>query len=446
MRRLPGVLVGSAVLVAGLLTFGSPLAAQTLRLYHIDVEQADATLVVMPNAKTLLIDSGKNGHGQRVRDVMQQAGVTQIDAFVATHYHEDHFGGIDDLVDMGVRVLESYDRGDKDFLPASKKNQTTFKDYMRTVGEDAAPLRRGNMISLDPLVTITCLASGGVVIGEINPVPGAEENDLSVSLLISFGGFRAFFGGDTEAPTEAKMAARDLVLNVDLYKASHHGSHSSSSPAFMADLRPTVIVISNGNDANYHHPRQVTLNTYTGLPGPPTVLQTNKCLRGAPCGNVPDALIADPETTDQDGTIQITVEATTNSYTVRYGVNTVRTFQVKATVTPPATTTTGVVIESLLPNPVGDDEQLEEVTLRNKGASVVSLAGWTLRDRQGGTWTLTPVGSLAPNTSVTVRRNGMAMSLNNAGDEITLLDAGQTVRDSFTYSSAQEGVAIPTGH
>ena len=53
----------------------------------------------MPNGKTLLIDSGKNGHGPRIQAVMQQAGVTQIDAFVNSHYHEDHFGGIDDLVD-----------------------------------------------------------------------------------------------------------------------------------------------------------------------------------------------------------------------------------------------------------------------------------------------------------------------------------------------------------
>src|SRR5688500_2353905 len=54
------------------------------------------------------------------------AGVTKIDAFVTTHYHEDHFGGIDDLVLLAkVHVLESYDRGDKAFLPASKKAQET---------------------------------------------------------------------------------------------------------------------------------------------------------------------------------------------------------------------------------------------------------------------------------------------------------------------------------
>src|SRR5688572_15256874 len=161
-------MIRSLALAILLTLWAIPGFAQTLRIYQIDVEQADAALIVMPNGKTLLIDSGKNGHGQRIRNAMTQAGVTQIDAFVNSHYHEDHFGGIDDLVDAGVPVLESYDRGDKGpcCLPAAKRNQVTFKDYQRTVGEDAIKLRPGDTINLDPLVTITVIASGGLVIGE----------------------------------------------------------------------------------------------------------------------------------------------------------------------------------------------------------------------------------------------------------------------------------------
>ena len=430
----------TALIASCLLSFAFPASGQTLRIYNIDVEQADAALIVMPNGKTLLVDSGKNGEGGRVKAVMDKAGVTTIDAFVDSHYHEDHFGGIDDLVDMGVQVLESYDRGDKDFLPASKKAQKTFKDYMRTVGEDAITLHRGDTINLDPLVTVTCISSGGVVVGEANPVPGAEENDLSVSLLLTFDGFRAFFGGDIEQPTEAKIAAGDLVKDVDFYKADHHGSHTSSSQALMDDLHPSVIVVSNGNDATYKHPRQVTLNTYAALPGPPLVLQTNKCFRAAPCANVPDAFIADPQTADDDGTIVTTVDAATHSYTVAWS-NSTRTLQIKAQ---PVTPTASVVIESLLPNPVGEDEQLEEVTVKNKGSAAVSLAGWTLRDRSNLTWTLS--GSLAPGQSQTFKRSGQPMSLNNAGDEIRLFDAANVERDVFTYDSSTEGVRIATNH
>jgi len=201
-------------------------------------------------------------------------------------------------------------------------------------------------------------------------------------------------------------------------------------------------VISNGSHGTFKHPRKATLGTYAGLMPAPVVFQTNKCLEAAPCDNVPVAQIADPETVDEDGTILITVDATMSSYTVQYGTTT-RTFLVKAPEGPVATSPT-VVIASLLPNPVGDDEQLETVTLRNAGTTPVSLGGWMLRDHSGGTWKLN--GSLGAGQSHAFRRDGQSMSLNNAGDKIALIDAMSLERDRFAYSATSEGVEVPTGH
>src|SRR5687768_9882645 len=105
-----------SVLVLALAVFvlwAQLVQAQTLRIFHIDVESADAALLVMPNGKTLLIDSGGNGKGPRLKRAMDDAGVSQIDVFVNSHYHDDHFGGIDELVDAGTSVLEAFDRGEK---------------------------------------------------------------------------------------------------------------------------------------------------------------------------------------------------------------------------------------------------------------------------------------------------------------------------------------------
>ena len=57
-------------LALAVLALAAPSSAQTLRIYHIDVDQADSTLFVAPGGNTLLVDSGKNGHGQRIKDVM----------------------------------------------------------------------------------------------------------------------------------------------------------------------------------------------------------------------------------------------------------------------------------------------------------------------------------------------------------------------------------------
>lgn len=165
-------------------------------------------------------------------------------------------------------------------------------------------------------------------------------------------------------------------------------------------------------------------------------------LAGGPLGggNVPDAFIADPQTTDDDGTILLTVNGATNTYTVSYGTTT-QSFTVKAAVpvTPPVTTAASVVIERLLPNPTGDDDQREEVTLRNRGAGAVSLSGWTLRDRSGLNWDL--AGSIAAGQSRTFRRR-QTMSLNNARDEIVMLDASQAEPDRLSYTSSSEGTVI----
>ena len=150
------------------------VAAQTLRIFHIDVEQADSALVVMPNGKSLLIDAGNNRQGNRLRKVLNQAGVTQIDALVVSHYHADHYGNTDDVVNDGIQILETYDRGRRDLVKPADKAKDSYKDYMTAVGEDAHALEPGDTIDLDPLVTITCLASSGAVMGT-SPVTSNDE-------------------------------------------------------------------------------------------------------------------------------------------------------------------------------------------------------------------------------------------------------------------------------
>ena len=118
---------------------------------------------------------------------------------------------------------------------------------------------RGETISLDPNMLVTCISSGGVVLGETPIHPASDENDMSVSLLIQFGDFRYFVGGDIEVHTEEKIATHDLVMAVDVYQANHHGSHTGSAVNFLNDMLPNLVVISNGNTIKYKHPRQVTL-------------------------------------------------------------------------------------------------------------------------------------------------------------------------------------------
>jgi hypothetical protein len=226
-------------------------------------------------------------------------------------------------------------------------------------------------------------------------------------------------------------------MDVDLYEANHHGSHTSSSVDFLTDLMPTLVVISNGNVLKFKHPRQVTLNQLAALNPAPTILQTNKFLQGGEGGNVADEFIADLQPTGQDGDILVTVSAS-GAYVASYrGIT--RSFQAKSRTpaTPPA-----VSIVSLLPNPAGEDRELEEVEVRNNSGAAINLAGWLLRDSAGSVWTLTSLGQLSAGSRATVRRAGMAMSLDNGGDKIELLSAIGTVVDSIIYAATAEGVRV----
>ena len=430
-------------IVLSLLWF-SAVNAQTLRIYHIDVDQGDATLIVSPSGQTLLIDSGKNGHGERLRAAMQTAGVTQIDHFVATHYHEDHYGGIDDLTQSpAITIVNAYDRGDKVFLPASRTESSTYMGYDTAVGSRAIPLTRGMQIQFDPLVRVTCISAGGVVLGEHDPPQHAgDENDMSISLLVQFGNFHYFVGGDVEEPTEQKIANRDLVMDIDVYQANHHGADNGSTEDFLRDLQPNVIVISNGSNRTYRHPRGTVLGRMRQLDSDPSIFQTNKYhnANNDDGGNVPDPFIADLESIDSDGTILLTVNRLSGTYVVSYRTET-HTFSIKNRIEG------SVVIESILPNPTnGPDRIFEEVTLRNNGALDINMDGWFLRDANNRVWALSELGTMAPGYSATIRRNAMPMSLNNNGDTIILIDPSSSERDSFTYFSSQANIRIQTGH
>jgi len=118
------------------------------------------------------------------------------------------------------------------------------------------------------------------------------------------------------------------------------------------------------------------------------------------------------------------------------------TFQIKNRGHQPS----AVVIESLLPNPDGSDRFNEEVTLRNDTVSVVSMEGWILEDESGRIRALVSLGNIDPGQSMTIRRNGMPMSLNNTGDEISIFNASHELVDRFSYPGSQQGVRIQTGH
>lgn len=111
-----------------------------------------------------------------------------------------------------------------------------------------------------------------------------------------------------------------------------------------------------------------------------------------------------------------------------------------ATPSPPLTGG-GLRIVAVLPNPHGDDRELEEVHVSNRGTSAIALSGWRITNAEGQQhWILTAQdGTVAPGQTIIVVRHGRSMSLRNSGDTVVLQNsAGQPV-DARSYGSARSG-------
>src|SRR5579864_8954590 len=109
----------SCVILLGPMLPGAARAAKTLDMYFVDVEGGQSTLVVSPSGQSLLIDAGYAGFSGRDADriwaAAKAAGVKHIDTLLITHFHDDHVGGVPNLVQR---------------LPV-----TTFLDYGPSVDE-----------------------------------------------------------------------------------------------------------------------------------------------------------------------------------------------------------------------------------------------------------------------------------------------------------------------
>lgn len=310
---------------------------RTLDFYWIDSEGGGSTLIVTPEGESLLIDTGNPGgrDAARIHAAALAAGLVRIDHVVITHFHRDHFGGAAELAQL-IPIGTLHDKGIPDGDPDGR-SPSTFPTQIKPYRELAvrrALLAPGTMLPLvsspdasRPSVSVRVLAANQVLVpapaGASASALGAEipakpvdnsDNANSVVLVLEFGGFRFFAGGDLTWNVEAKLVVPvDLVGEVDVYQVGHHGLDQSNHPALVRTLAPTVSVMSNG-------PRKGgeagVLATLQSLPTLEAMYQVHRNVRVGPEGNAPAAHIANAEETCAGNLIRLSVAPDARKYTV----------------------------------------------------------------------------------------------------------------------------------
>lgn len=220
----------------------------SLELDILDVGQGDGIYLSMGEGTTMFIDGGSSSVKKvgtyRILPFLKYKGAKKIDYWFVSHCDADHINGLYEVMESGYTI---------DHLVVSK--------YMP---EDDAWENLKNMAE-SKRVEILKMGRGDFLRGQKNDwsikclslrLHGTEQdrNALSLALLLESDALRAFFAGDIGELQEKELAREWNLPNVDLYKASHHGSDYSGCRELLCRIKPKITVISCGLKNSYGHP------------------------------------------------------------------------------------------------------------------------------------------------------------------------------------------------
>lgn len=330
-------LLKEALAVAGCTLIGFGVFAaepRSLELYWVDAEGGAATLIVTPSGESVLIDSGNpNRDAKRIAKAAQDAGVKRIDHLVTTHFHIDHYGGAAELATM-LPIGTVYDNGIPEKNPDNPADteafQKSIRPYREMKAEKRVVLHPGEKIPLRqtpemPALELRCIGAMQKTITDggakgtdcdkaVAKPKDTSDNANSVVLLLRFGNFKMFDGGDLTWNNEAQLVCpENLPGQVDIYDVDHHGLDISNNPLLVHALQPTVAIMSNGTTKGCG---AETFKTLKNSPSIKAIYQIHRNLRADSENNTEREHIANLETQCSENYIKVSVDRSGKSYTV----------------------------------------------------------------------------------------------------------------------------------
>lgn len=223
----------------------------TVKVHFIDVGQGDSILI-QSGKECMLVDAGTNESGPEVVRYLKSLGISRLSYLIGTHPHEDHIGGMDD-------VIRSFAIGTV-IMPDVSHTTRTYEDVL-----DALIDKELNVTKPVP-GTVYQLGEASFTI--LSPTEEVEEqaasdgdlNNLSVGIRLTFGANAFVMCGDAEALSEVAMVESGLTLKADVLKLGHHGSSTSTCDSFLQAVSPSIAVVSCGKDNSYGHPHRETMD------------------------------------------------------------------------------------------------------------------------------------------------------------------------------------------
>ncbi len=309
-----------------------------LEIYFVDTEGGAATLIVTPAGESVLIDCGNPGKrdAERIHKVATElAKLTAIDHHIVTHWHLDHYGGVERLVQL-MPIKRFYHHGIPEKLDDDPRNFPMLIKALKAAAKGMdQTLKPGDVVPLKqaqgaPKLELFCLCGSGEVIAdkpsaaenpiakEHKPLPADKsDNARSLGFILRYGGFRFLDLGDLTWNIEYKLVhPSDKIGPVDVYQATHHGLEISNNPVVIKTVKPRVAVVNNGPRKG-GHPQ--VLSTLRRLPEEPTVYQLHRNVTAKANENTDPELIANSDADCKAEPIWIKVSLDGSRYSVTVG-------------------------------------------------------------------------------------------------------------------------------
>lgn len=212
-----------------------------LEVYFLDVGQADSILIKLED-EYMLIDAGNNEDGVKLVNYFNELGIKEFKYVFGTHPHEDHIGGMDDIINNFK--IDNY------YMPDKITTTKTFEDVLDALINNNLQytiLEKGDEFNLSS-ANFKVIYAGD----ETNDI-----NDSSIVLKLTYGNNSFLLTGDATSNVE-KTLLNDNIKS-DVLKVAHHGSNYSSTDEFLDVVSPKYAVISVGKNNSYNHPSNSTL-------------------------------------------------------------------------------------------------------------------------------------------------------------------------------------------
>ena len=212
-----------------------------LEVQYIDVGQGDCILI-RDSDENMLIDAGNNEDGEKLVTYFKSLGITKFKYIVGTHPHEDHIGGLDN-------VINSFSLN-RFFMPDVYVTTRTFEEVLDALDNKNKPVTIPVINKIYKLKDATFRV---LYYGKNKD----ELNDDSIVIHLVYGNTSFLFMSDATTNVEKKILNSDIKS--DVLKLGHHGSTFSTSNDFLYRVNPKYAVISVGKNNDYHHPHLGTL-------------------------------------------------------------------------------------------------------------------------------------------------------------------------------------------